>query len=215
MVTFSVLQRGTGFRPLPFKRPREPDAQTAKSWERTGVMVITMCSYSVNFNYPKYDWSCSMPHTTAWPHTLQLKLAQICSLPVKWAFGKEGTEKTCCRTSAVALQLPFSFTLLDEVFVRFIQVLLKLNIGNSLWKPHSSLRKDLVKPLQFWSFRFNAEGVIDSSWLSYTLHKQFIPGCSLARFCFKDAKHDNSRGRHSKYYSLWKGFWLNKDLLHF
>lgn len=53
------------------------------------------------------------------------------------------------------------------------KVLLNLNIGNSLWKPHSSLRKHLMKPLQFWSFCFNTEGVIASSWLSYTLHQVF------------------------------------------
>lgn len=171
MVTLSVLQRGAGFRPVPFKRHHKLDVQTAEYWERerNRVMIITVCSYSVNFQLlPSKVWlkcNCSVPHTTAWPDTRQLKLTQICCLPVKWAFGKERGKRTYCRTPTIALQLPFSFTLLDEVFIRFIQVLLKPNMGNGLWKPHSSLRKHLMKPLQFWSFRFNTEGVIDSSWL--------------------------------------------------
>lgn len=64
-------------------------------------------------------------HTTAEANTDLL-------LPGMWAFGKERAKRTCRRTSNLVLQLPFSFTLLEEVFFRFIQVLLKPSIGNSL-----------------------------------------------------------------------------------
>lgn len=136
-------------------------------------MIITMCPSSVNFSTTsttskvRLVCNCSVPHMTVWPDILQLKLTQISYLPVKWAFGKRRGKRTYCRTSPVALRLPFSFTLLDKVFIGFIHVLLKPIIGNSLWKPHRSLRKHLMKPLQLWSFWFNTEGVIDSSWLSY------------------------------------------------
>lgn len=166
MVTLAVLERDAGFRPLPFKRHHKTDAQTAKYWKKTRVLIITMCSYNVNFKllpskvFRKTEWQLFSAtyygvnrHPTAESNIDLLFASEVGFWPGE---GKENLLQNlyCCVTTAF-------FILLDKVFNRFIIAEVKH------WEK-SSKAPQISDENLCSSNPFNVEGVIDSSWLSCT-----------------------------------------------